>query len=294
MVVGLPNFWATAAPQTAHGPGVRLGSSEEIGVIPTLDGEQVRSELHCTLGNTMSQNKNSQGLKLAFAGVIAAAVAAGSGVAWWGSQAPDDAVQLPVEPAIEQPVAGEATPSNPVADPTAQPGVDESPTAETPAVANDGGDAGEAVAPRPDSSASAERTGPSVYWIGTDDNQVQYDAQRVAVAPNADGETQLRQAMDELLAGSDATAIPQGTKLLGAELKGQDVYVDLSGEFTEGGGSAAMAARLGQVIYTATAIEPDAQVWISVEGEPLTELGGEGLLIDQPLNVANFERDFDF
>lgn len=234
----------------------------------------------------MSQNKNSKGLKLAFAGLLAAAVAAGSGIAWWGSQTPEAAIQLPVESPAGQSADADA--------PTAvQPDSTGSPDTSG-EVAGGSDDEGGSVAVRPDSGASGGRTGPSVYWIGTEDNQVQYDAQRVAVAPNTGAEAQLRTVMEELLAGGEATAIPKGTELLGAEVKGQDVYVDLSSEFTEGGGSSAMAARLGQVIYTATAVEPGAQVWISVEGKPLTELGGEGLLIDQPLNVAKFEEDFNF
>ncbi len=252
----------------------------------------------------MSQNKNSQGLKLAFAGVIAAAVAAGSGVAWFGSQTPDAPPQLSVESPVEQPIEIEVetpTASQPDAveseatDPaTVEPDSPASSNSTEAEVAAGNGEAAPPVAARPDSGAASERSGPSVYWIGTEDNQVQYDAQRVAVAPNSGAETQLRTAMGELLAGSDATAIPPGTELLGAEVKGQDVYVDLSKEFNQGGGSAAMAARLGQVIYTAAAVEPGAQVWISIEGEPLTELGGEGLLIDQPLDVATFEEEFDF
>lgn len=237
----------------------------------------------------MSQNNNSQRLKLALAGVAAAAVAAGSGIAWFSSQTPEATVQSPVEQSIR------ADNDDPTA--TQPDGIEgDRPDREAPAgdAAVNSGDANDPVANRPDSGASGERSGPSVYWIGADDNEVQYDAQRVAVAPSSGVEAQLRTAMGELLAGTEATAIPQGTELLGAEVKGQDVYLDLSREFTSGGGSSAMAARLGQVIYTATAVEPGAQVWISVEGEPLTELGGEGLIINQPLDVAKFEEDFNF
>ncbi len=240
----------------------------------------------------MSQNKNSQGLKLAFAGVVAAAVAAGSGIAWWGSQTPEAAIQLPVESPVEQPIEVEIDAPTASQSDAVEP--DRSETSDSPEVADGSNDTTNSVAARPDSSAASERSGPSVFWIGTDDNEVQYNAQRVAVAPNSGAEAQLRTAMGELLAGTEATAIPPGTELLGAEVKGDNVYVDLSSQFTEGGGSAAMAARLGQVIYTATAVEPEAQVWISVEGEPLTELGGEGLLINQPLNVATFEEEFNF
>lgn len=241
------------------------------------------------LGKTMGQTNHSQRIKLAFVGVAAAAIAVGSGLALWGTKAPDSDQALK-NPGTEQSAEAPSTdaPDGALTDGAIKDSTDSQGEAST--EANGPSPAEEAIASRPDSAATAP--GPSVYWIGSDDNQVQYDAERIAVAPNATAESKLRTAMAELLAGSEATAIPAGTKLLGAEVKGQDVYVDLSGEFTQGGGSAAMTARLGQVIYTATAVEPDAQVWISVDGEPLKELGGEGLLIDQPLDVAKFEKDF--
>ncbi len=54
-----------------------------------------------------------------------------------------------------------------------------------------------------------------------------------------------------------------------------------------------MAGRLAQILYTATTLEPDAPVWLSVEGKPLEVLGGEGLLLEQPLSRDRFEKDFN-
>ncbi|MEW5861695.1 MAG: spore germination protein, partial [Cyanobacteriota bacterium] len=58
-------------------------------------------------------------------------------------------------------------------------------------------------------------------------------------------------------------------------------------------GSASMTGRVAQILYTATSINPNTNVWIDVEGKRLEVLGGEGLVIDQPLTRQNFEKNFD-
>jgi spore germination protein GerM len=79
---------------------------------------------------------------------------------------------------------------------------------------------------------------------------------------------------------------------LSVQADSNEVYVDLSPQFTTGGGSASMIGRLGQVIYTASSLNPDAKVWISVGGKPLEILGGEGLEVPQPATRKNFEAEF--
>jgi spore germination protein GerM len=89
---------------------------------------------------------------------------------------------------------------------------------------------------------------------------------------------------------SMTSTIPAGTKLLGVQVKPNGIYVDLSKEFEQGGGSLSMYGRIGQVLYTATSTNPSAPVYLLLEGKPLETLGGEGLEIPQPMTRTQFDE----
>jgi spore germination protein GerM len=108
----------------------------------------------------------------------------------------------------------------------------------------------------------------------------------------------LKASFDRLLSPTSSdpqfvSAIPPGTKLRSIAVKGDGIYVDLSSEFTQGGGSAGIIGRLAQVLYTASSLDSQAAVWIKVDGEPLTSIGGEGIEIPQPLTRDNFKEQFE-
>ena len=118
-----------------------------------------------------------------------------------------------------------------------------------------------------------------IYWLQDNEQNLKLVPMPVTVEQSVSLEAMLESMFKRLLAGSSepklVTTIPQDTKLLAVKVEDSGIHVDLSDDFTLGGGSTSMIGRLGQVIYTATSFDTSARVWISVDGEPLTVLGGE-------------------
>ncbi len=79
-----------------------------------------------------------------------------------------------------------------------------------------------------------------------------------------------------------ASAVPTGTRLLGVKLADGLATVDVSQEFASGGGTLSLQARLAQVVFTATQFDNVERVNFLMDGDPLTVLGGEGLLLTEP------------
>jgi len=79
-----------------------------------------------------------------------------------------------------------------------------------------------------------------------------------------------------------ATAIPDGTEVLGSSIDDGVATVNVSGEFDDGGGSFSMFARLAQVVYTMTRLEGIDSVVFEVDGDPVTVFSSEGIELDGP------------
>ncbi|NJL81769.1 MAG: spore germination protein [Chloroflexaceae bacterium] len=193
-------------------------------------------------------------------------MAAGAGAAWWAVNSLDA-----------------SSPSSPQPTATAPAAVQPEPQPET-------------TAPSAETPQAAAQAEVELYWVQDRDGAIALVPDTLVLQKSDSPASLLEAAFTELLSGPDnqgvASSIPAGTKLLGIEMGKDGVHVNLSEEYTSGGGSASMMSRLGQVVYTATTLDPDAQVWLEVGGEPLEVLGGEGLLVEQPLTRKSFDRDF--
>ena len=239
------------------------------------------------------------------AGVCGLALVAGGGIAWWTanrsptpadtqSSAPTSAPALSPSPAESPAVIIPVPPPNPVQAPTAQTPTAQTPTAQTPTAQTPNALASKSPQPKPLQQTAAQTV--QVYWVKEASGKFEGLPTKVAVKQADKPDATLQAAFNSLLAGpkdaSVSSEIPKGTKLRSLSVKNDGVYVDLSAEFTSGGGSNSMTGRLGQVIYTATSLKPNTKVWISVEGKPLELLGGEGLEVAQPSTRQSFDKNF--
>ena len=137
---------------------------------------------------------------------------------------------------------------------------------------------------------------PSIYWLQDTGKEFKLVSQPLQVSTDEEPNQVLNKAFQTLLAGptksTGSTTIPSNTKLLSVRQENNSVYVNLSREFISGGGSASMQGRLGQVLYTATTLNTNANVYIQVDGKPLEVLGGEGVEVKQPMNRTDFKQDY--
>ncbi len=145
-------------------------------------------------------------------------------------------------------------------------------------------------------SSNTEKRG-QVYWLVTTGDHLKLEESPLTLSKSLTSQEVLETAVKQLLSGPQSsendTTIPPKTKLLSLKLDDKGVHLNLSSEFTTGGGSASMMRRLGQLLYTATSLDANAQVWLSIDGEPLELLGGEGLMIAQPMTRQWFEEKFE-
>ena len=139
---------------------------------------------------------------------------------------------------------------------------------------------------------------PQMYQLEIVDSHIQLVPRTVRTAAS-DPKLALTEALEKLLTQSPTlaptTTIPTQTRLLNLNITNDGVYVDLSSEFAQGGGSSSMIYRSAQIIYTATSIDSQAPVFLSIEGKPLNEdypLGGEGLTLEYPITRQQFDREF--
>ena len=173
-----------------------------------------------------------------------------------------------------------AAPSSPTPTPSA--------SAPTPSASTSTSPSGSPT-PSPSSTPTATATTVAVYFL--------HDEHVTAVARTAHSTAVATEAVRALLAGPTAaeshegltSSIPAGTSLRSIAITGGTAVVDLSAAYGSGGGSLSMSTRLGQLVATLTQFPTVRDVRLWLDGKPAETLGGEGLVVDHPLGLADVE-----
>lgn len=147
----------------------------------------------------------------------------------------------------------------------------------------------------PDPSASGTTTIRAYFFLGSFvDNAGLVPVLREVPKTQAVGAAAMRALLDgpndDELGARPAmyTVIPEGTRFLGLRIEDGIAIVNLSREFEQGGGSASVLGRLAQVVYTLTQFPTVDGVRFELDGEAVTVFGGEGVVLDAPVDRADY------
>jgi germination protein M len=145
-------------------------------------------------------------------------------------------------------------------------------------------------------SAQGARTRPaSLFFVRIDDDGVivrQEVKRQVSVS-----DSPLLDSLGALLQGPSEdelrknliSLVPQGTKLLSAQVRGSTAYLNFNEAFMYNHyGIEGYAGQLKQIVYTSTAFPTVQDVQILIEGQKRDYLGGEGVYIGRPLSRNSF------
>jgi len=136
----------------------------------------------------------------------------------------------------------------------------------------------------------------NVYFIGQ--NESKEEVYKVVKREyKSDAGTKLKVSIQNLLRGPSAkesasgiySEIPQGTKLVSLEEKPDKIVINLSGNFEQGGGTDGLYKRLYQLIKTSNK-NTSLDVYLYINGKQADVIGGEGIMLNQPLNEKSLEE----
>ena len=104
-------------------------------------------------------------------------------------------------------------------------------------------------------------------------------------------------AMSELIKGPNIieksmgaySEIPKTTKLICIKDKGNKIIIDLNDDFQYGGGTDSIYSRMMQLIKTSLANTEGKKIYLYINGKQLNEIGGEGIMISQPLTEKSLD-----
>lgn len=136
----------------------------------------------------------------------------------------------------------------------------------------------------------------TVYFIGQDSsNSEVYKAVKREYDETIDG-SKIKYAVKALVAGPTSfekskgvySEIPSGTSVISVNEDASKVIVNLNAAFEGGGGTDSTYKRIYQLIKTVKR-NTTKPVYLYIEGQKADVIGGEGIMITQPLNENSLD-----
>ena len=135
----------------------------------------------------------------------------------------------------------------------------------------------------------------TVYFLGMDKNKTGIFKKVQRELPQ--GQTKLKYALNQLVAGPTEyekkvgvySELPKNVKILGIVESKNKIIIDVTGNIQTGGGADSLYSRLKQLIKTAIANSPNKPIYLYIDGKQAEVLGGEGIMISQPLKENSLD-----
>ena len=136
----------------------------------------------------------------------------------------------------------------------------------------------------------------NVFFIGQNANKEEvYRAVNREYDKDIDG-PKIKFAVQSLISGPTAyerskgvySEIPSGTRVIAINEYSDKVIINLNSAFENGGGTDSLYKRLYQLIKTAKR-NTDKPFYLYIEGNKADVIGGEGIMITQPLNENSLD-----
>ena len=136
----------------------------------------------------------------------------------------------------------------------------------------------------------------TVYFLGMDKNNNSIFKTVKREVPS--GKNELRYALTQLVAGPTQyeknvgvySEIPKNVQIMGIVESDKKIIIDISGNIQNGGGADSLYSRFKQVIKTALANgSPKKPIYLYIDGKQAEVIGGEGIMITQPLSENSLD-----
>lgn len=136
----------------------------------------------------------------------------------------------------------------------------------------------------------------NVFFIGQNDSKEEvYKAVNREYDKEIDG-SKFKFAIKSLISGplpkekakGVYTEIPADTRIISINETADRIVINLNSAFEQGGGTESIYKRLNQIIKTAKR-NTTKPVYLYIEGNKAEVIGGEGIMITQPLNENSLE-----